>query len=301
MSLGKFLNPRNDFAFKHIFGSEKNKDILIHFLNDMLEFTGDKTIEQVSYLKTNQDPEIAAQKFSLLDVLCQDQKGRQYIVEMQVAKRAGFEKRAQYYAAKTYSRQLDGGENYHDLKEVIFLAITDFVMFPDKKEYKCNHIILDKKTLAHDLKDFSFTFLELPKFTKEIQDLKNMTDKWAYFFKHAEETTQAELTQIVGSDKVIERAYEALDRFSLNEIDLNTYEHEEKRDRDTEAVLLNARWEGIAEGKAEGKAEGIAEGIAKERLAMAKKMLLADIEEAVILQCSGLSKEELEKLKNKNN
>ena len=36
--LAKFLNPKNDLAFKRIFGSERNKDILIHFLNDIFSF-----------------------------------------------------------------------------------------------------------------------------------------------------------------------------------------------------------------------------------------------------------------------
>jgi predicted transposase/invertase (TIGR01784 family) len=221
-----------------------------------------------------------------LDVLCEDQKGRQYIVEMQVARRSGFEKRAQYYAAKTYSRQLNGGDNYQDLKEVIFLAITDFVMFPDKKGYLCNHAILDKGTFSQDLKDFSFTFLELPKFTKGINELETIVDKWAYFFKHADETSEKELAKIVGSDDVIARAYEEVNRFSMDEIEFNTYEREEKRERDTAAILLYARQEGEAKGKSE------------ERIDVAKKLLLAKIEDSVILGCTGLSKEELSELKN---
>ena len=62
-----------------------------------------------------------------------DNLRRQHIVEMQVATQKGFEKRAQYYASKAYSGQLNEGEKYFKLKEVIFLAITDFVMFPEKK------------------------------------------------------------------------------------------------------------------------------------------------------------------------
>ena len=182
MTMSKFLDPKNDYAFKRIFGSEKNKDILIHFINDMLGFSDDSKIEQVSFLKTNQDPEIASQKQSILDVLCTDPTGRQYIVEMQVVQTTGFEKRAQYYAAKAYSRQLNEGEKYRELKEVIFLAITDFVMFPDKEEYKSDHVVLDKKTYEHDLKDFYFVFLELPKFKKGINELHTMIEKWAYFF-----------------------------------------------------------------------------------------------------------------------
>ncbi len=44
MAVSKFLDPKNDVAFKKIFGSEKNKDILIHFINDIMEF---KDAEQI--------------------------------------------------------------------------------------------------------------------------------------------------------------------------------------------------------------------------------------------------------------
>ena len=90
--LSKFLDPKNDVAFKKIFGTEKNKDILIHFLNDMITFKDSGKIVDVTFLKTNQDPEIAAKKTSLVDILCKDEKGSLYIVEMQVAKEKGFEK-----------------------------------------------------------------------------------------------------------------------------------------------------------------------------------------------------------------
>ncbi len=105
MALSKFLDPKNDFTFRRIFGTEKNKDILIHFLNDILSFTGKNAIQDIEFLSTIQDPDIASKKQSIVDVLCKDSTGVQWIIEMQVAKTKGFEKRAQYYAAKTYSRQ----------------------------------------------------------------------------------------------------------------------------------------------------------------------------------------------------
>ncbi|WP_081819078.1 PD-(D/E)XK nuclease family transposase [Rickettsia endosymbiont of Ixodes scapularis] len=84
----------------------KNKDILIHFLNDILGYTGKEVITEVTFLKTIQDPDIAAYRQSIVDVLCRDKYGTQFIVEMQVSKHTGFEKRAQLYAAKAYSRQI---------------------------------------------------------------------------------------------------------------------------------------------------------------------------------------------------
>ena len=61
----KLLDPKNDMAFKRIFGTEKNKDILIHFLNDMLVFKNTSPIKDVTFLKPVLDPEILYQKTSI--------------------------------------------------------------------------------------------------------------------------------------------------------------------------------------------------------------------------------------------
>ena len=311
MLIGKFLDPKNDFAFKRIFGTPRNKDILIHFINDILKFEGEYRVVEVSFLKTIQDPEIASKKQSLVDVLCTDQVGRQYIIEMQVAKVKGFEKRAQYYAAKAYSQQLARGENYQQLKEVIFIAITDFVMFEDKLGYYSNHYLLDGESHSRDLKDFSFTFVELPKFHKGMDELTTLIDKWAYFFKHAEETREEELDKIIGHDEVIEKAYQELNRHAWSEEELNTYEEEEKRERDAQAIIAqkldDAEAKGRAKGKAEGeaigeargrtegKAEGRAEGI--DYLLQAVELLKAGHSLKEASERTGISLEVLEKLR----
>ncbi|WP_338406802.1 Rpn family recombination-promoting nuclease/putative transposase [Wolbachia endosymbiont (group A) of Longitarsus flavicornis] len=205
--MSKFLDPKNNYAFKRIFGTEKNKDILIHFLNDILGRTGEAKIEDVAFLSPIQDPEIAAKKESIVDVLCRDSTGVRFICEMQVARTSGFEKRVQFYASKAYSSQAGVGDQYQNLKEVIFIAITDFILFPHKSDYKSDHVILDKVTYEHDLKDFSFTFIELPKFPKTKEDqLENIVEKWCYFFKYASETSEKDLRKIVGSDVIIGKA-----------------------------------------------------------------------------------------------
>lgn len=294
--LSKFLDPKNDFAFKRIFGTEKNKDILIHFLNDVLTFNEHGYIVDVSFLKTNQDPETAAKKTSIVDILCKDQNGSIYIVEMQVAKEKGFEKRAQYYASKAYVSQANNGGEFQDLKEIIFLAIADFVMFPNKNGYKSDHVILDKESYENDLKDFSFTFIELPKFNKDIDQLKNMTDKWSYFFKHADETSEKDLQKLVGSDQIIERAFEELNRFSWNDQELLTYDQTQKYEWCYNASMAQKFDEGKAQGIAEGKAQGIAEGKAEAMLIMAKSLIDQGVAMETICVATGLSKEKIETL-----
>src|SRR3990167_3267722 len=289
----KFLDPKNDFAFKKIFGTEKNKDILIHFLNDMLTFKEKYPIEDVTFLKTVQDPETAAKKTSIVDILCRDEKGNQYIVEMQVVKEKGFEKRAQYYAAKAYVSQMVEKGKYEDLKEVIFLAITDFIMFPKRKEYKSEHVILDIDTHDHHLRDFSFTFFELPKFHKSINELSNVVEKWLYFFKHAEETSEKDLYKIIGQDEIIERAYEELNRFSWNEAELNTYEQEQKYEWDQIAIMDQKYDEGIEKGREEGREEGKYE----RNMEIAKSLLLQGVNIETIAKATTLSKEEISKLR----
>ncbi len=296
--LSKFLNPKNDVAFKKIFGSEKNKDILIHFINDILGFSDNHQITEVEFLPTIQDPEIASKKQSILDVLCKDGIGVQYIIEMQVDPLKGFEKRAQYYAAKAYCRQTDRGKKesgkYRNLKKVIFIAIADCLLFPNKQSYKSRHSIADEETQENDLKDFSFTFIELAKFPKKKGDkLNDIVEKWCYFFKYAEETSDEELKGIIGNDAVIGRAYEALNQFNWSEKELIAYEQEVKRELDNKAIMDTA----IEAAEEKGKEKGIVEGRVEEKIQIAKKMLTKGRSIEEIIEFTELSAVEIEKLK----
>ncbi|WP_425385124.1 Rpn family recombination-promoting nuclease/putative transposase [Wolbachia endosymbiont (group B) of Schoenobius gigantella] len=303
MTFSKFLDPKNDVSFKRIFGTEKNRDILIHFLNDILGFTGKNEIKDIEFLSTIQDPDIAAKKQSIVDVLCRDSTGAQYICEMQVAKTKGFEKRAQYYAAKAYSRQADKGDQYHNLKEIIFIAIADCVLFPNKSEYKSKHTIRDEDTNEHDLKDFYFIFIELPKFPKNKEDqLENIVEKWVYFFRYADENSEEELEKIIGSDVIIKKAYEELNRFNWSEKEFIAYEQEIKRILDEQAVLAQKLDDATEKGREEGKEEGIQIGHEKgrkaEKIEVAKNSLKAGVSIDVIAQITGLSIDEIQKLRN---
>ncbi len=285
----KYLDPKNDVAFKRIFGTEKNKDILIHFLNDMITFKENGRIVSVTFIKTNQDPETVAKKTSIVDILCKDEKGNHYIVEMQVAKEKGFEKRAQYYASKAYISQANAGGAYHDLKEVIFLAIADFVMFPQKPAYKSDHVILDKESHENDLKDFSFTFLELPKFNKDIDHLANMTEKWAYFFKHTESISLEDTLKLIGNDEIIEKAYKQLERFSWNDVELLTYDQAEKYEGAYKASM--------AQKFDEGFDKGTLEGMIQEKINTVQNMLKSRFSITDISNVTGLSESEISKIR----
>ena len=294
--VARFLDPKNDFAFKQIFGTEKHKDILIHFLNDVLKFKGDHVIRDVQFLKTVQDPEIAAKKQSIVDVLCVDESGRQFVIEMQVARTTGFKERAFYYASKAYVSQMVKGGKYEHLKEVIFIAIIDHELFPNKTDYHSSHALCDQKTHEQDLKGIRFEFLELPRFEKTLDTISTMVEKWCYFFKYAPETTPDELEKLVGSDEVIQEAYQALDSAYWTENELRLYEQEMKSENDELSIFFvmhdkKQSKKGIKKGIRKGHQKGLQEGRGggggggqEAELAIARKLLNAGLSVVVIMR-----------------
>jgi len=268
-------------------------------LNDIFARTTNP-IEEVTFLKTNQDPEIASQRASLVDILCQDTEGNRFIVEMQVAHEPGFVERAQYYAARAYIDQRTRGSDYHDLKQVTFLAITDFVLFGQKEGYLSHHHIMDTQTFERALKDFSFSFLQLPKFTKTVDQLKTMTEKWAYFFKHAAETKEEDLDLIAGEAHIMIRAYEELNRYKWSPEELRTYDSVDMKKWSNKAVLEGAlergRTQGLVEGRTQGIAEGRAVGRAEAMREAAQNLLKQGYSDQQIQAATGLSSQEIKQL-----
>ncbi|WP_341821402.1 Rpn family recombination-promoting nuclease/putative transposase [Wolbachia endosymbiont (group A) of Myopa testacea] len=285
MALSKFLDPKLDLTFKKIFGTEKNKNILIHFLNDILGCTEVNTIQEVEFLSTIMDPEIASDKQSIVDVLCRDSSGNRYIIEMHLTRDKGFEKRAQLYAAKAYSRQADKSGKYVDLKKIFFIMISNCTLFPDKLDYISSHTIRDEKTNEHDLKDFQFIFIELPKFPKSREEqLESVVDRWLFFFKYADETTDEDLRKIAEKSPIIKLAYDELDKFHWNEKDLVAYE-ERIMDLRKEEAILEYR---LDLAKEEGRKE--------REIEVAKAMLANNVDVNTIVKFTGLSISEIEEL-----
>lgn len=224
----QFADIKNDIAFRKIFGNETKTGILISFLNAVLKLEGNKQIVWVEILNPYQLPRMAGSKTTILDVRAKDRNGNFYIVEMQVTDRAGLDKRIVYYGAKSYAAQLDAGENYYQLKPVIFIGILDFE-YMRNPQYLSRHLILDADTHEHKLKDLEFTFIELPKFNKSEGELENLTEKWIYFIKNAEDL---ELIPASVNDEGLKSAYEEADRHTWTKEELEEYEYARMRETD---------------------------------------------------------------------
>lgn len=141
----KFVDPKNDMAFKKIFGNSNKTEILISFLNSVLELPS--PIASLTIASPYQVPQIEELKYTSLDVKAVDNNGREFIVEMQVEGNEKFGKRALYYLAKSYVGQIKVAEDYEKLKPAYFVGILNFNMF-DGDDCLTRHIFINQKTEA---------------------------------------------------------------------------------------------------------------------------------------------------------
>jgi hypothetical protein len=292
----RFFNPRNDWMFKTIFGSEPNKDILIDFLNAVFEGVQDP-IEDVTFLPTHQNPEVAAFRQTLVDVACTDTNKKQFIVEMQHYGDPFFIKRACIYASRAYTGQLKmpdpkdrdegiskAGINksaYSDIKPVTLLAILDSFPLIEGDSYISHNAVLDIDTHANNIKEFSYSFIRLDKFRKTFDESIKLLDKWCYFFKNAEITSLEDLAKIKDSCPFVSRAYDVLNIGNYTQQEYEDYFHYQMCADAHESCVWGAREEGEAKGKAEGLKQAacsmLAEGMSPEVVSRCARLSLEEV------------------------
>ena len=212
-------------------------------------------------------------------------------IEMQVEDEHNIEKRSEIYASKTISRHFQKGGKYQDCKQVIMINILDFNLF-GFEEYVSNAIIVLDKHRDYKIDSIVETYyIELPKFRKSKPNMNNKLDQWLTFLddENKEEIEMAEKKNKILKDAKIELGY-----LTGEEEVRRLAELRDKWESDWNSSMEWARVEGRAEGKTEGKAEGKAE---KQR-EIAKAMLNEKIPIKVISKTTGLTEEEIEKIKN---
>ena len=263
MVIRKYLNPKNDVAFKRIFGQEKNRDILLAMLNAVLAKQIHRPLQEVHFVSPIQEGKTVYQKQSTIDVLCKDEDGCTYIIEMQVEKDAEFKERAQFYVSNAFSNQPQKGDSYKALKKVIFLAFCNYPIFPKKADYKSDHQIQDIVTQENDLKKLCFTFVDLSKFkryeTEQVSDL-TLENKFYYFLKYAAEITDNELEALIKDSPIIDKAFHELVSSYWTSEELREYEDAEKGRMDYYNIMNQRVKEGIEKGIKKGRKEGIEKG-----------------------------------------
>ena len=276
-----FADPKTDFVFQRIFGSEDHKPVLLGFLNDLLELDDAHRIRSVSLLSPEQRPKVSELKYSIVDVKCVDATGTTYVVEMQVLNVEAFEKRVMYNVAKAYTNQLDAGQMYPDLDDVIGISICDFELWPRKTGSTVPMLsrwrMQEQASGALGLPQLQLVFLELPKYAGTDQP-QNLIEKWAYFFREAKNLTAIpealayppvrdalEAARTARFTTAEWDAYIAAGMAIQNERGALSLAHREGyaqgEERGLERGLERGREEGLERGREEGLERGREEGL----------------------------------------
>ena len=312
----QFIDVKTDFAFKKVFGSQQSKDIIISFLNALLNF-GKNPIVDLTILDPYQIPLAVGLKNTYVDVKANLEDGTQVIIEMQVIDPPGFGKRVLSNVAKSYSAQLEIGDEYNKLNSVIGLTITDFVMFKHPKLESMT--ITDFKLLEaqqfvpYSDNDIRLVFVELPKFNKKVNHLTSMADKWIYFVKNVGHLKS--IPKTLAKEAAINHALTIANTANLTPEELDVQEKKLRWLSDQKSILAYAaqveKEKVEAEDKATRaelekqaaldkldkatKAEKMVEKSTK--LQIAKQMLQANADIAFIKQVTGLKEGDIKNLK----
>ena len=290
---GKYLDPKADLTFKKIFAG--HPDLLISLLNALLPLAPDQQIESIEYLPGELVPKDPLHKDTIVDVRCKDIKGRQFLVEMQMAWTTAFKQRVLFNASKAYVIQAEKGLRYERLQPVYSLNLVNDIFENDSDDFIFNYNIVCDNDSKKVIEGLHFTFIELPKFKPQTIKEKKMAVLWLKFLTEIDSNTKDVPADLLGSPE-IRKALDELEISAFNDEELRTYE----KFWDvvsSERTLLEGKYEeGIAEGMAKGRAEGMAEGIAKEKMEIAKRMLQNGMTPEAVANITGLAQEEIEDL-----
>ena len=290
------ISPRVDLAFKKIFGVEENKDLLISLINAIVG--QDDQVEDITLLNPYNPKNFRQDKLSILDIKAKGIDGKRFNIEIQISDEADYDKRALYYWAKLYTEQLKVAEDYSKLSKAIGIHILNFTSIVETKNYHNVFHITEKENGFAYFKDLELHTIELNKFTEdaseELADIvsktKNALDVWVAFLTRHDLLKADRLPKELDND-TLKKALHVLDVLNFSEEERELYEDHLKWLR----IEANTLKKATEKAREEALTEGISIGVEKTAINMIKQKL----DDKLISSVTGLTLEEILKLKNK--
>jgi len=250
----KYIDFFTDFGFKKLFGEECNKDLLLDFLNELL-YEEQGRIVSINYLKTERLGYTKHTRSSIFDLYCENERGKKFIVELQKSEQQFFKDRALYYSTFPIVEQAKKGKWNFELQAVYTIAILNFVFDEDKdnhQKYRYNVKLTDIETHKIFYDKLTFIYLEMPKFTKKVDELQTRFEKWMYVLKNLKH-----LDNLPDKlrESIFEKMFEVAEVAQLTHEEYLQYVDDLKIERDNQNCIDTAEAKGLAKGLAKGKAE----------------------------------------------
>lgn len=288
------LDPKNDFVFKRIFGSEKNTQILLAFLNSILhKDVEEPLLTEIVLLNPYTDKDSPSDKQSIFDIKAKRMDGSIVNVEMQLFNRYDNEKCALYYWGKQYTEQLKEGEPYKRLKKCVVINILDFSIISNDRYHNVFRLWEDSERILFS-EDEEIHILELSKLVGKSVPKTSGLLNWLLFLKSKDKRYWEVLKM---NEPILGKAMKELEYLSQDEEARRLYEMRQKALHDEASSIAGAKEEGLKEGLKKGLKKGKQEGRLEEKQEVAKIMLQENMDVSLILKVTGLTEEVILQLK----
>ena len=272
------LDPKVDFVFKNIFGSEKHPEILISFLNAILK--PEIPIVRVEIKGTDIAKNFVEDKYSRLDIKAITSNSEIINIEIQLKNEHNMIKRSLYYLSKMYEEQLSEGDDYTSLKRTVCINILNF-KYLKTESFHSVYRLKERKTNEELTDVIEMHFIEVPKLPVD-SDETDMLVAWVEFLKNPESEKVRHLELNV---KEVREAKDELIKMSNNEEQRAMYDMRTQIFRDRISAFNKAK----KEGREEGREEGIKQGVYR----VAASLKQAGVQLDIIQSTTGLSMEEI--------
>jgi predicted transposase/invertase (TIGR01784 family) len=285
--MARYLDPKADIVFKKIFGDHPH--LLVSFLNAVLPLPSDSSIVELSYLPTEQVPHIPEFKRTIADVKCKDEKGRVFIVEMQMNWTDSFRNRLLFGTSQALVKQLDSGEDYHLLQPVYGLGLVAEIYEKTQPQWYHHYQLVKKGDLDSDIiEHLQLIFIELPKFPVHSPDEKRLRLLWLRFLREIDEKTKVISEELLEIPEIAE-AIQLTEEAAYTKAELVVYEGYWDQIRREKTLMRDKYAEGLAEGEAKG-IEKIAMNMLRANKPVDEIMLLTGLSEQAIAQLTNKTK-----------
>lgn len=307
----KYLDPKADLTFKKVFG--EHPELVKSLLNALLPFKSkEEEITSVTYLILGMMPKTPIRKYRVLAVECEDAKGCQFIVEIQIIWSKEFMQRVSFADSKVYMRYPSLSEGNAFYKPVYSLNLVNEVFEPELDDYYHYYHLVHEEHTDKVIDGLHLVFVELPKFTPHTFTEKKMQVLWLRYLTEIDEKTKEIPAELLANPEIAK---------AVSEIEESAYTEEELLGYDDfwDAVsvekTLAGRLERLTKANDDAKeklkatssqleatssqlkeAEEQLKRANVEKLESAKKLLQAGVSTDIVASTLNLSMDEIEKL-----
>ena len=187
-----------------------------------------------------------------------------------------------FYWSRLYASSIKKGEKYIKAKKTIIILFTDYEI---KGHEKIEKYLSKWQIREEEYKEIILTenleicIIELPKYEKYTSENTKL-NAWVKFIRKPEDISMED----VNNNEALKKAKEVLDEISGD-----------KREEELAFQRLMYKMD-IEATEAAGYDRGIEQGVAMEKLEIARNLLEEKISIETIIKCTGLTKEEIEKM-----